>query len=121
MSKRNALYFSLCVGIVVFAIAYCAADIFPALSLPRYYPTLREWSTLKKSGVPAMGWYGMLSLSSVLSFCAVALSRFVLPLIFKSNAKATSAMRPAGIVAAAAIVLMMVYFLVEETSKWILG
>lgn len=120
MSKSKSLYFSLCVGIVVFVIAYISADHF-ALSLPKYYPTLREWSTAKKSGVPSMGWYGMLSFSALISFLATSFSRFAIPLILKSDSKADAAMKPAGIVASIFISLMAFYFIVEETTKWILG
>ncbi len=56
MDGKPRFYFSLFMGLIAFTIAYCAITHFQ-IPLPRYYPTLNQWSMIKDSDLPSMGWY----------------------------------------------------------------
>lgn len=120
MKTSNAIYFSGCVLLIIFALSYCAVPLFH-LKLPRYYPTLRQWKTVKEADVPSMGWYGQTVFAFLLSVPISVLVFFIFSHSFKKELPDTSIWyKLAGGIAVGAVLLMMVFFAWHEYDVWVI-
>ena len=64
MKKSDITYIVCCAFAAAVSIFYACMRFF-RITVPRYYPTLREWRWGKTEGIVSQGWYGIQSFAFV--------------------------------------------------------
>ena len=119
MDCKPPFYFSLFIALVAFTVAYCAITYF-RIPLPRYYPTLNQWSMTNDPNLPSMGWYAQ----TIASLCVGAIIGGGAYLVGSRNKiinERVIVAQTAGWIAVVATVLMMLYIFQHEWQHWIAG
>lgn len=117
MNRRTAYHFSLFIGLIGFTLAYCSVKHF-SIPLPRYYPTLNQWSMIEDPEIPSMRWYAQ----TLLSLCIGSVCGAIAYLIgtFRQSVS-ERALVIVGWLTVVAASLMMLYLFQHEWRAWIAG
>lgn len=116
MDRKPLFYLSLFTALTAFTFTYCATSHFQ-IPLPRYYPTLNQWSMIRDPALPSIGWYSQ----TITSLCVGGVIGRIVHL---AGARSQLVNEPAifaqiaGWIAVISAVLMMLYVFQHEWRYW---